>query len=142
MSDGDLTAAASTTVRVALTVNGLESPLAPLVPLSAEAPLPTASFQAGRTLPLKLGLICGTQRLTSSDVSPPRVASVSWIGNYIAAAAAIAPSTNTNDGSGFFRSENTNWIYNLATNGFMPGTYELVIEMPDGLFYHTFFSLK
>lgn len=41
----------------------------------------------------------------------------------------------------FCSAENTNWIYNLSTEA-TPGTYELVLEMPDGLRYHTLFSLR
>jgi hypothetical protein len=142
VSDGDLTGTASRTVRVTVAVQGLESPLGTLVPTTTQAPLPTVSFQAGRTLPLKLGLACGSQKLTSSEVAPPKLVAITRQGDVIAPTPGVVPITSTNDATGSFRSENTNWIYNLSTHGFVPGTYEARIEMPDGVVYHTLISLR
>ncbi len=52
------------------------------------------------------------------------------------------PDTSSADSSGLFRSANTNWIYNLSTQGIAPGLYVLTIQMPDGLHYRTLISLR
>lgn len=120
----------------------LESPLGPLVPESGSAPLPTVSFQAGRTLPLKLGLTCGTWKLSSNEVQPPRLVAITSLGSPVAGAVNVAPVASSADSGGLFRSENTNWIYNLSTQGMEPGLYALTIKMPDGVSYRTLISLR
>ena len=142
VSDGQLVGSARAAVTVTVGVEGLASPLGALVPEPSPAPVPTVSFQAGRTLPLKLGLTCGTWRLSSNEVQPPRLISVQPWGNPLAGAIEAAPTTSSTDSGGVFRSENTNWIYNLSTQGMAPGLYLLTIEMPDGLRYRTTISLR
>jgi hypothetical protein len=55
---------------------------------------------------------------------------------------ASIPPTVTPDTDGVFRSQNTNWIYNLSTKDLGPGSYELQVEMPDGLRYWTIIALR
>lgn len=142
VSDGQLAGSAIAAVTVTVGVDGLESPLGPLVPEPGSAALPTVSFQAGRTLPLKLGLSCGTWKLSSNEVQPPRLVSIQALGVPVAGAVGAVPAALSTDSGGLFRSENTNWIYNLPTQGMAPGLYAVIIEMPDGLRYRTLISLR
>lgn len=142
VSDGQLVGSAIAAVTVTVGVDGLESPLGPLVPEPGSASLPTVSFETGRTLPLKLGLACGTWKLSSNEVRPPRLVSIQSLGVPVAGAIGAVPGASSTDSGGLFRSENTNWIYNLSTQGMTPGLYAVIIEMPDGLRYRTLISLR
>jgi hypothetical protein len=99
-------------------------------------------FEAGRTLPLKLQLSCGGRALTSVDTAPPRLAAVALISSSVSGTLAAVPLEITADTGGVFRSENTKWIYNLSTKGLSPGSYQVVIAMPDGLTYKTIIALR
>lgn len=143
ISDGSLRRTATESVRVTVAVSGLESPLGPLVKETDLILPPAVSFEAGRTLPLKLGLACGGQLLTSTDVGPPRLLfpTEPLLGLVPGTMVPIAPVV-TSDTGGVFRSGNTNWICNLSKKDLGPGSYELLIEMPDGLRYRSIIALR
>ncbi len=140
VSDGTLDGTTWAPVLVTVGVQGLESPLGPLTLIQAPLPSsPSVFFEAGRTLPLKLALTCGAYALTNKDVAAPVLLDVRPSGGLddgIATPATVA------DIGGVFRTQGTNWIYNLQTKGLAPGVYELRIEMPDTLRYRTLVGLR
>lgn len=142
VSDGQLTGSGTAPISVRVGVEGFESPLAALIPEPGPFPLPTVSFQVGRTLPLKLVLTCGGLKLSSNEVQPPRLVSIQFLGSPVAANIDALPAATSPDTGGLFRSENTNWIYNLSTQGMASGLYALIIEAPDDGRYQALISLR
>lgn len=130
------------------TVSGFLSPLAALVPVGDAAPLPKKASKQGRTLPLKLQLLCNDQVLTDADVAPPQI--VALMGDGVVGLidlGTIDPDAGAaNDNGLLFRySDNTDqqWIYNFSTDDIPGGTiYTVTVEMHDGLQYDGRFALK
>ncbi len=125
-------------------VDGLLPPMAELVPEGeAETPLPDKAFKANRTIPLKLEYSCGAVPVTGADdVSPPELEEV-WLVGAAEPLEIINPEEGDDVDSGTsFRFSDSHWIYNLSTRGFEPGTYELILTVPDGRRFKTGFVLR
>jgi hypothetical protein len=54
-------------------LNGLLSPMGPMVPAGEPLPLPLPSFNAGSSKPLKLQVLCGTQSVGVGETDPPEI---------------------------------------------------------------------
>ena len=63
----------SVAIHVVVGVQGLQPPLAALVPEGDPVPLPQNAFKTGWTLPLKLQMFCGGTALTDALVAAPRI---------------------------------------------------------------------
>ena len=61
------------------------------------------------------------------------------VGGPVARAIESVPIATSTD-SGGLRFANTNWIYNLTTQGIAPGLYLVNLEMPDSVRYRTLIS--
>ena len=145
VNDGQVDSAPDTVdVIVTVGVAGLLPPLGGLVLEGDPIPLPNKAFKQGRTLPLKLQLFCGGTLLTDSDVTPPQIVGLVRAGDAPVDLEAVdLDSGEANDSGVLFRfSDDGNWVYNLNTQGLSPGTYTIVIEMPDGLRYAAGFALR
>jgi hypothetical protein len=119
---------------VSIQVTGLEPPFGPLTTDEVELPiLPMHSFKAGRTLPLRLTLSCGIDTLSDQLVVPPEIIAVTRTGDVLDLGTLDLDSGQSASSTPFFRYENGSWIYNLSTQGFLPGTYQIDIQMPDGI---------
>jgi hypothetical protein len=129
-------------ITVATRPEGLEPPLGALVSDGESPPLPDKSFKQGRVLPLRVKLFCGATALTDTDVFPPRIAEVRKMGEAIDLVTLDLDPGLSNDNGLDFRSVDTKWSYNLSTKDLSPGSYEVVIEMPDGERFVTGFVLK
>lgn len=135
----------SVTVVVAAQAEGFLTPLPTLVQGPAMPPEAEVAYKAGRTLPLKLKLSCGTRLLTDADIAPPRIASLTWAGFTAEAVPVIeldAGASNDN-GAEFRYSPDGFWIFNLSTQPLSVGSYYRIgIQTPDGLFYYANLALK
>jgi hypothetical protein len=122
---------------------GLQSPLAALVSEGQEAPLPSKAFKVGSTLPLKLTLTRSGAVLSDQAITPPRIASISRVGEAALNLATLNLDAGQSDDNGvFFRYSGGTWIYNLSTKGLAFGTYAIVVAMPDGGRFKAAFVLK
>ncbi len=133
-------AVATRTVIVKADVVGFLAPMAALVPEGNTAPLPNNAFKAGKTIPLKLMLFCGTTQLTNLDVAAPEIVGLTRNGDAVPLAT-IDPGVL--DGEDIAFTYNTDhWKYNLGTKTLISGTYEITLQMPDGLRYVARFVLR
>jgi hypothetical protein len=133
---------ATVTDTVIIGVNGLGPPLATLVRSGNAPTLPGNSFHDGRTLPLKLQLLCGTT-IIRSGVNPPQIISIIRNGGALDMAALDLDAGLSNDNSLLFRPDGSgNWVYNLSTADLPVGTYTITVRMPDGLSYDAAFVLR
>jgi len=130
-------------VRVIATVVGLENPMGALVLDGAgDPPLPEHAFKRGRTIPLKLKLLCGSTPLGEGQVSPPKITSLVRVGDAEDLTVLDLNSGTSNDNGPNFRWSDPHWIYNLSTKELTVGTYQITIEMPDGQVFVAAFVLK
>ena len=82
VNDGAVDSEADTVdVTVALTVEGLQPPLAALVLEPEPMPMPGRAFRRGRTLPLKLRLVCNGVALTDAVVAAPVIVGLERAGD-------------------------------------------------------------
>jgi len=145
VNDGFLDSIADTVdVTVTIGVDGFKSPLVALVPDGEEVILPDKAFKQGRTLPLKLQLLCGTTVLTDTDVAPLEIVSIIREGEAVNLETIDPDAGEANDSGVFFRFSSTDlqWVYNLSTKDLSAGTYSISIEMPDGKQYVGGFVLR
>jgi len=111
---------------------GLKPPLADLVLEGLPVPMPGIAFKQGSTLPLRLQLFRDGVALTNADVSPPQIADLLRNGEALDLAMMDLDAGQANDSGTLFRFSDSNWVYNLSTQGLSPGTYTITIRMPDG----------
>ena len=129
-------------ITVAVGVQGLGSPLAALVPSGQQVPFPDHAFQLGRTLPLKLDLVCGSTPLAGSNVTAPRIVALERNGDALNLQTIDPPDASQEDSSWIFRSAGNDWVYNLRTKDLSSGTYTITIQMPDASKYDAGFVLR
>jgi hypothetical protein len=129
VSDGRVDSTPDTmSITVTVRSEGLDAPMAALVPEGQTPPLPKKAAGIGRSLPLKLRLYCGARALGDQDVQPPRLVSASRDGVELPLAA-----LNLTPRQAFRYDLLTQWwVMEIVTRGWKPGTYTVVIEMPDG----------
>lgn len=132
VSDGNNTATDTLDISVHVGVSGFGQPLSALVEEGQQVVLPDAAFKQGRTLPLKLALVCGDEKLTDAHVVPPRIAGLTREGEALALDTINLDAGQANDSGNAFRSSEEQWVYNLGTQSLIPGTYHITIALPDG----------
>lgn len=145
VNDGLLDSTADTVnITITIGVDGFLSPLTTLVPKGQEVVLPDKAFKQGRTLPLKLQLLCGTTVLTEAEVAPPQIVSIVREGEAVNLETIDPDAGEANDGGMMFRFSDVDsqWVYNLDTGGLSAGTYSITIKMPDGKQYVGGFVLR
>jgi len=135
------TASDTVQINVNVGVTGLLPPLAALVK-EGLVPVPPKAFKRGSTLPLKLYLYCGSTMLTSAGVSPPLLVGLTRLGEEIPLNTIDPDSGEANDNGLLFRYAEPNWVYNFSTKDLSTGTYEIVIQMPDGRRFVAGFVLR
>lgn len=111
---------------------GFQEPLAALVPVGEDPPLPDVAFKKGRTLPLRLQLFAGDRLLTDADVAAPKIVGLIRIGDAVPIDTYDLDSGEANDNGPYFRFSDGNWVYNLGTKRLSSGTYKITLELPDG----------
>lgn len=129
-------------VHVAARVSGFSAPMAELVPHWQDPPMPEYAFQRGRTIPLRLQLLCGDDPFTGGEVAPPEIAWLLRDYDEFPVWTIDPDSGLANDDGLAFRSAGSHWEYNLSTRDMTVGTYVIFILMPDGLVYSARFALR
>jgi hypothetical protein len=129
VSDGRADSAPdSMSVRINVRPEGLDTPLADLVPEGQTPPLPKKAVSIGRTVPLMLRLYCGARALGDQDVQPPQMISASRNGVELPLSALnLAPRPAFR-----YDAPSQRWVLEIVTRGWAAGTYTVTIEMPDG----------
>jgi hypothetical protein len=127
---------------------GLMPPLASLAewPAASSPLLPDRPFELGETLPFRLQLLClsGGSRLTDATVAPPRIVGQFRNGDAIGLDALNISAREANDGFDFrYSADDSVWVYNLRTaSPAGPGSYVVVIRMPDGREFAAAFEVR
>jgi hypothetical protein len=129
------------TVSVNVSAEGFSSPLGSLVQEGETVPLPDKSFKQGRVLPLRFQLFCGTT-LIDGSLTPPRIVELRKMGSAVNLEILDLDPGLSNDDGLEFKFEGTEWIYRLSTKDLSTGTYEIVVEMPDGKRFVSAFVLR
>ena len=143
VNDGQVDSAPDTaTITVTVRPEGLQLPLAGLVPEGNSIPLPDKAFKQGSTLPLKLRLFCGGLAVSGADVSAPRIVALVRSGEPINIETTDLDAGQADDNSLLFRSSEGNWGYNLSTRELSTGSYVITIQMPDGRRFSGAFDLR
>ncbi len=143
VNDGAMNSVPSSVkITVVVKVVGLEPPLAALVPEGSSPILPGNAFKQGRTLPLKLKLLCCQTVLTDANVAPPFIVSLVSNGAPINLTVVDVDAGQANDNGNLFRLSLPDWVYNLSTRNLAAGTYTITIQMPDGQRFSGGFVLK
>lgn len=143
VNDGDLDSAPDTvSITVAMQVEGL---LPPLTSLGDPGQVPPASgreYRRGRTLPLKLGLWCGSAALGPAAVGAPAIVRLARNGQDLDLDRLDLDAGAANGNGRAFRFSEGGWIYNLRTGALEPGDYTLWIGTPDGVSRAARFTLR
>ena len=125
-------------------LDGLLSPMAKLVPIGDDVPLPEKNFKVNFVLPLELRHLCGGVDLSDEDVDPPQITGLSEekLGDLDITALILNDDTGTNDP--FFRWDGDlgRWIYHLRTAGLEEGRYTLRVRIASRKEYNADFILE
>ena len=117
-------------------------PLGSLVPNFEDIVVPDKGFKQGRTLPLKLELLCGNSVMGESDMPPPEISTLVRTGEAIDVEAVDIDAGLSNDSGSLFRYSDDLWIYNLKTSNLSSGTYKISLNTPEGINLKSGFVLK
>jgi stigma-specific protein Stig1 len=128
-------------------LQGLDSPMAQLIPEEDNRPLPLPNkpFSLGKTRPMKLSMSCGTVNLNDTQTLAPRI---TGLFNLTANQPVDITKININDSPNpydpFFRfqTSSSGWIYNMRTRDLTAGRYRLTILIDGRKSYVTGFELK
>ena len=98
-------------------------------------------YKQGRTLPVKFRLTDATGQFVSSAVAHLFTAKVQ---DGIAGTDEVALSTSAADSGNTFRYDDSanQYIYNLDTSSFTPGTWQLKATLDDGMSHTIIISIK
>jgi len=129
-----------TSIAVVLEPDGFLAPVnAPLAPAGSPLVPPREAFKAGRTIPLKLRLLCGTH--SAGAVAAPRIvglrrgaAHLDW--------STLDRAADSMDHSPVFRRTGDVWHYDLSTRGLSSGAYVITIRLADGTEWEATFALR
>jgi hypothetical protein len=125
-------------------VQGLDSPMAKLVPEGDPVPFPPKPFAQGKSRPMKLKLLCGGVTLTGSQADQPQIVGLSEATHGPIDITKI----NLNDGANPFdplfsySASGQLWNYTLRTKDLAKGTYVITIRLGNRKDYVTGFVLN
>jgi hypothetical protein len=128
--DGEAASAPDvTSIAVALEPEGFLAPVnARLAPAGSPLVPPPEPFKAGRTLPLKMRLLCGSRSVR--NVAAPRIVG-------------LRRGTARLELHGpVFQRTGDLWAYDLSTRGLSRGTYVITIRLADGTEWEAAFVLR
>jgi hypothetical protein len=125
-------------------VQGLLNPVdAQLRPEGSQVDYSTGSFNAGSTIPLKLRLFCGSQRLTGADIAtPPEIVALMHETLGPQQLEIINADDNANPANPFFVCGSSRCEFELRTDGIPPGVYVIGLLMPDSRVFQAGFTLS
>lgn len=142
VSDGEFSSSDTIDVTVLASVDGLLPPLAALSPEDEPILMAARAFKRGSTLPLKLRLFCGAAPLCAPGVAPPRIVDLFRGSDALDLAALDLDAGASNDDGVEFRPADGMWMFNLSSRDLQPGTYVVVISLPDGTRWRAGFVLR
>ncbi len=128
-------------------LQGLDSPMAALIPEDDTRPLPfpPKPFNLGKTRPMKLSMSCGSLNLDNTlTLAPKIVALYNLTTNTPVDITLININASPNPYDPFFRfqSSSAGWIYNMRTLQLTAGSYKLTIQIDGRKNYVTGFALQ
>jgi uncharacterized repeat protein (TIGR01451 family) len=125
-------------------LDGLLTPMAKLVPVGDDVPLPETNFKVDAVLPLELRQLCGGVDLDLDDVDAPQIIglSESKLGPLDITALILNNDTGTNDPFFHWDAELGRWVYHLRSAGLEVGRYRLKIRIASRKEYVADFILE
>ena len=123
---------------------GLLEPMAKLVPLGDQVPLPHKNFKEDHVVPLALRQLCGGVDLTGDDVDPPQITGLTDSKLGPLDITALTLNNDTGDSNPFFTwdDELGQWIYNIRTTQLGTGRFTLTIRIASRKEYAAAFILE
>lgn len=127
-------------IAVVLEPDGFLAPVnAGLVPAGSPLVPPHEAFKAGRTIPLKLRLLCGSHSVRA--VAAPRIVGLRKGAARLDVSALDLASERGHHVRVFQRTRDL-WHYDLSTRGLSRGTYVITIRLADGTEWEATFALR
>jgi hypothetical protein len=125
-------------------LDGLLTPMAKLVPVGDEVPLPEKHFKVDAVLPLELRQLCGGVDLDLDDIDAPQIIGLSEakIGPLDITTLILNNDTATNDPFFHWDAELGRWVYHLRSAGLEIGRYTLKIRIASRKEYVADFILE
>jgi len=125
-------------------LDGLLTPMAKLVPVGDDVPLPQKNFKINAVLPLELRQLCGGFDLDVDDIEAPQIIGLSEdkLGPLDITALILNDDTGTNDPFFHWDGELGRWVYHLRSAGLEVGRYTLKIRIASRKEYVTGFVLE
>ena len=96
------------------------------------------TYKAGRTIPIKFQLTGASAGVTDAEIR----LYVFQVNNNVVGDPVDVESTSSATTGNLFRFENGQYVFNLSTSGMAAGTYQLQIDMGDGVIRAVNISLK
>ena len=125
-------------------LDGLLDPMAKLVPIGDEVPLPHKNFKENHVVPLALRQLCGGVELTGDDVDAPQIIGLvdSKLGPLDITTLILNDDTGNSDP--FFRwdADIGRWVYNIRTTQLGIGRFALTIRIASRKEYAAAFILS
>ncbi|HET9300036.1 MAG TPA: hypothetical protein VFO11_08825, partial [Candidatus Polarisedimenticolaceae bacterium] len=112
-------------------LNGLLSPMGPLVPKGDALPLPLPAINAGSSKPLKLQVLCGTQSLGEGETDHPEIVGLSEATRGELDIPSLDLNDSANPDDPFFKWDPAlpGWRFQMRTANLGSGTFTLTIRI-------------
>ena len=112
-------------------LDGLQSPMGPMVPVGDALALPLPSINAGSSKPLKLRVLCGTQSLGLGETDPPEIVGLreATRGDLDIPSLDLNDSANPDDPLFKWDPQLPGWRFQMRTANLGEGTFTLTIRI-------------
>jgi len=112
-------------------LNGLLSPMGPMVPEGDTLPLPLPAFNAGSSKPLKLQVLCGSQSLGVGETDQPEIVGLSEATRGELDIPSLDLNDSANPDDPFFKWDPAlpGWRFQMRTANLGEGTFTLTIRI-------------
>jgi hypothetical protein len=122
-------------------LDGLLSPMGPMVPLGHSVPTPYPSVNGGSSSPLKLRVLCGTVSLGAGETDPPEIVGISEAtrGELDIPSLDLNDSANPDDPLFKWDAGGQQWRFQMRTANIGTGTFTLTIRIAGRKDYITMF---
>jgi len=112
-------------------LNGLISPMGPMVPEGEPLPLPLPRINAGSSKPLKLQVLCGTQSLGTGETDQPEIVRLSEATRGDLDIPSLDLNDSANPDDPFFKWDPAmpGWRFQMRTANLGEGTFTLTIRI-------------
>lgn len=125
-------------------VDGLLNPLTDLVPEGDPVPFPNKSLNAGKTVPMKMRVLCGGVELRGAEVDAPEIIGLSEETRGDLDILALGLNDDSDPDDLFFRFNETTkqWIFNMRTSDLGTGRFTIEILVAGRKSYFAGFELR